>query len=188
MTAYDINLLTKEEKQEQIQTKVVKFSAIFSVALFVIVAILSGYFFYSAKKLESKIAAEDAKIANLRGSIQEMSSVEISARNLYQRFSAIDNIFTSRVFYSFLLEHFNSKVPAGVTLDSFGFTGSNEISISGEAPNYLAVSEFLRNLNMQENPQVFTSALLTSITLNSANGTVKYAIVINYDVEALKNK
>lgn len=188
MTAYDINLLTKEEKQEQIQTKVIKFSTIFSIVLFVAVAVLSGYFFYSANTLEAQVKAEDTKIVNLRGSIQGMSAVEISARNLYQRFSAIDNVFASRIFYSFLLEHFNSKIPAGVTLDSFGFTSANEISISGEAPNYLAVSEFLRNLNAQEDPQVFPSALLTSITLNSINGTVKYAIVINYDVEALKNK
>ncbi len=188
MSSFEINLLTKEEKQEQVKTKVVKFGTVISVFLLLVVGGISAYFFFKAQNLKKEIQLEEAKIATMRSRIEEMSSVEISARNLYQRYSAIKGIFADRVYNSFLLEHFNSKIPVGVTVNSFNFRGQSEIDISGDAPNYLAVSEFLRNLNAKEDPQVFKSATLTSVTLNASDKSVKYVIVLGYDLEALKNK
>jgi len=188
MSSFEINLLTREEKEEQVKTKVVKWSTIVSVFLLLIIGSASAYFFFKAQNLKNGVKAADSEIADLRSRIEEMSSVEISARNLYQRYFAIKGIFTNRVYNSFLLEHLSSKIPSGVKVNSFNFRGQTDIDISGDAPNYLAVSEFLRNLNAKEDPQVFNSATLTSVTLNSSDKSVKYAIVISYNLETLKGR
>jgi len=188
MSSYDINLLTREEKQEQVKTKLVKLSSVLSVFLLILVGCLSFYYFSKAQNLKKSIKEEDIKITSMRNSIQEMSDVEVSARNLFQRYNAIEGIFAERIYYSFLLEHFNSKIPIGVTVNSFNFRGQSEIDISGDAENYLLVSQFLRNLNEVADPQVFTSADLTSVTLNASDRSVKYAIVVSFDVESLKGR
>jgi len=186
MSTYDINLLTREEKQEQVKVKVVKFGTIISIFLLIVVGGITAYFFSKASGLKASIKEEEQKITNMRASIQSMESTEVTARNLYQKYTAINDIFTQRVYNSFLLEHFNSKIPAGVSVASFSFRGASDIDISGEAPSYVSVSDFLKNLNAKEEKQVFTSATLTNVTLNAADRSVKYVIVLGFNKEVLK--
>jgi Tfp pilus assembly protein PilN len=182
----DINLLTKEERQEQIKNKVVKTSSVLAVIFLIIVGFASAYFFAQIQSLKSKIKQEDQTIETMRSQIEKMAPVEITARNLYQKYTIIKGIFSGRVYTSYLLRHFESKIPGGVTVDTFTPEKETDISITGNAPNYIAVSDFLKNLIAKEDVQVFTSARLSSVTLNSADRTVKFAIVISYDPEVLK--
>lgn len=182
----DINLLTKEEKTEQFKRKAVKFSSIFTVFLLVAVTGVSGYYFMKAAGLKKEIKAEDTEISQLRSRIKSMADIEIVARNLYKKYTAIEEIFSERIYYSRFLTHFWNKVPEGVSISSFTFRG-DQISISGTGSNYLQVSQFLRNL-IDEAPEfkVFTSATLNSVSLDPSNSSVSYSIVVGFNPEVLK--
>jgi Tfp pilus assembly protein PilN len=184
----DINLLTKEEKVKQFRLKAVKASTLISILFLIISGGFSAYYYLQVRELKSSVEAVNNRVSSARATIDEMATVEIAARNLYQKYSIIEDILIDRPHYSFLLEHFEAKIPPGVSVESFSFRGDDEISISGEASSYITVSNFLGNLKAPEEAQVFEDASLGSASLNSADRTVSYSITIIYDIESLKGR
>ena len=182
---FDINLIAKEEKQEQVKTKVLKAGTVVAVLLLVLSTGGSGYFYVKATGLRSDVKSETQEIADSRQKIDSMADIEITARNLYQKYIVISDIFSAQPKYSYLLEHFDTKIPLGVVVNSFSFSGAGEIILNGNASNYMAVSEFVRNLSDDDN-KVFTSARISSVTLQASNRTVDFDIAASYDEEALK--
>lgn len=181
----NINLLTREEKVEQFKGKAVKTSSILSVILLVIVGGLSAYFYIKVSTLKNNIKAEEQKIEEHRAKINSMESIEVIARNLYQKYTILSEIFDERLYYSEFLHSFNAKVPEGLEITLFRLAGQNELSVLGTADNYLLVSDFLANINNASEDSVFESAYLESVKLNPHDSTVDYAVTIFYDPEGL---
>jgi Tfp pilus assembly protein PilN len=171
----NINLLTREEKVEQFKGKAVKTSSILSVILLIIVGGLSAYFYIKVSTLKGNIKAEEQKIEEHRAKINSMESIEVIARNLYQKYTILSEF----------LHSFNAKVPEGLEITLFRLAGQNELSVLGTADNYLLVSDFLANINNAGEDSVFESAYLESVKLNPHDSTVDYAVTIFYDPEGL---
>lgn len=186
MIQNDINLLTKEEKSEQFQKKAVKFSTVLAIFLLIVVGGISAYFWWRTQNLEKEISLRESEIDDYRSQVRAMAETEIVARNLYKKYTVLNNLLGKRFYYSTFLAHFNSKIPEGVEVSSFSFKDGDEISIAGTADNYLSVSRFLRNLT-NEAPEfrVFTFAQLNSVTLNSSDTSVDYSIVVGYNAGVL---
>lgn len=192
MVDTSINLLTQEEKSQQFKSKAVKFSSVFSVFLVIVVSLVSGFYFFKATSLRTQIKNKEEEIQAARGDITSMESVEILARTLYKKYLVLKDIFENRVFYSDLLSDFNSRIPEGVTVESFAFDRDNTIVIRGTAENWLLVSDFLANFNESgsdsrtEATPLFTKAYLGSAKLDTGSSKTEYNIVIVYDPEAVK--
>ena len=185
---YDINLLTKEEKVEQIQEKAVKVSSVLAVILLLVVSGFSAKYYFEASDLKKLILSEDQKIIASRSEISSMKSTEVLARNLSKKQEVLGEILDNRPYYSELLSQFYERIPSGVGVRSFSFTDKASITLSGTASNYLLVSDFLKNLNDSEDENIFRSATLNSVKLNSGSSTVDYSLIVNFDMEKLKNE
>ena len=185
-----LNLLTKEEKRKQFQVKAVKLSTVFTILLLILSGAAAGYFYMTSRNIKSDVEEAETRISSARAEINSLPEVEIAARNLYQKYSVVEDIFSNRPHYSYLLDHFDSKIPSGVSVSSFSFRGGDEINISGDADNYVLVAEFLEALNEEESEgdQVFMSASLSSASLTSSDRTVSYTITLTYDAGALKER
>jgi len=184
---YDINLLTKEEKVEQIQEKAVKVSSVMAVLVLLVVAGLSAKYYFELSALKEAISLEEQEIATARAQVNSMKSTEVLARNLSKKQAVLKEILDSRVYYSGLLSQFYERVPSGVSVDSLSFKDETSLTLAGTATNYLLVSDFLKNLNDSSDENIFRSATLSSVKLNAGSSTVDYSLTVSFDIERLKN-
>lgn len=188
----DINLIPQTEVVEQQKTKAVKTSTIVSLAFLGVVFLIGAYLFITTLGIKNQISAADSAIASLRGRINELSLVEISARNLSKKYKVLNTLFSQRPKFSSLLEELSIRKPKEISIDSLDIkTGS--INVSGSARNYIAIAGFVNNLLSKtfeggnaKLKEVFTTVSLNSVTLEKSTNQVKFFIVINYDDSLLK--
>lgn len=189
--AQSINLIPQKEVKEQTKTKVVKFSTILTIVLLVVVSVASAYFLYETRDLKSQISTVDSEIEKLRGQIIELSSIEVTARNLDKKYGVLQDLFDTRLYYSDLLKEVAARSPGGVTFKSLSLRGSDEINISGKATDYITISDFTGRLleetsdeGILENP--FSLVTLNSVSLDSQDSTVNFAITVIMNQEAFQ--
>jgi Tfp pilus assembly protein PilN len=194
MSSPSINLIPKTEKTEQTTTKLVKASTLFSVALLVVLLGIAGYLFYKTSTLKKEVKALDDSIEASREEIANMASVEISARNLYSKYTTLKKIFGERAYYSVLLEEFEKRVPSSVVITSFTMAPGSSISIGGSGENYNSIGVFTDNLldvsfttASEGLGGLFKSVSLESVSLESKENRASFNLVIEYD-SALLNK
>ncbi len=183
----NLNLLTQEEKTEQLKVKAVKMSTIFTLVLLALTAVISGYFYLRATNLRNQLRDAEQRVSSARSNIESMKSVEIYARNLYKKYLVLVDIFDEKAYYSEFMTSYNSRIPSGVVVGQFSFNRGDELSLRGEASNYLLISDFLANLNDDSVDKVFEDAYLNSAKLNPGSSTVDFDIVAIYDSEVLKH-
>lgn len=125
---------------------------------------------------------------NLSGqsSIKMMSEIEVSARNLDKKYSALEALFSKRSKYSLLLREVSDRKPEDVSISSLDVK-VGEISISGVSNSYISVADFVNNfLNVNfegGNPDlkdIFTAVSLNSVSLEKSSNTVKFFILVSY--------
>jgi Tfp pilus assembly protein PilN len=195
-----INLIPQQERVEQQKTALVKASTVLTIILLLIVGGVSAYFHFEAKKYTDEISQTDDEIAQLRGKVEALSSVEISARNLDKKYNVLEALFSSRYRYSVLLLEVASRTPEDVRLTTFDVRGDS-INVAGDATSYISVSEFISQLlsdpstvvidgvsestsSLEKEPitedPLFTSVGLNSVTLDSGNAQVKFSLTINF--------
>lgn len=191
--AQSINLIPQEEVQEQIKVRLVKFSTIISLFLFLIVAGVSAYFFYATQNLKKQIVALDQEIDKYRNEITTLSDVEVIARNLDKKYNALKAIFNKRIYYSMLVQELYVRKPTTIKFDSFSSRDDTKLSISGDADDYISVADFTNNLLNQsfssgneKLKNLFTSVTLNSVSLNSKDSKVSFAITVEFNKELLK--
>ena len=177
-----INLIPQEERVQQAKTKVVKASTVLSVIVLVIVAAVGGYFYYKTYTIKTQVKELDTKITNLRLDINNLSKIEIDARNLYKKSTVLGSIFDSRAYYSVMLEELETSVPSGVTIKSYGLTKESAVSIAGLAQTYNQVQEFSNKL--LERP-LFTEVTLNSVGLESNKERINFFILVAYNEDIL---
>ncbi|MBN1162665.1 PilN domain-containing protein [Patescibacteria group bacterium] len=188
-----INLIPQQEKQEQQKTAIVKASTVFSIVLLVIVAGVSAYLFFEARKYQTKLGQVNDEIEDHRSKINAKKQVEIDARNLDKKYSVLEELFKNRIHYSVLLREFVLRTPAGVTINQFDVRNKS-ISLSGYATSYISVADFINSLLGKSGAsassslgleELFTAVKLNSVSLDSGNKEVKYSIAIDYDPSKL---
>lgn len=188
----DINLIPQSEVVEQIKTKAVKTSTLMSLIFLGVVVLICTYLFIVTIGIKKQIAAADSAIASLRGRINELSLVEISARNLDKKYKVLNTLFAQRPKYSALLEELNIRKSQEITIDSLDLK-IGSMNISGSAGNYIAIAGFVNNLLSKtfeggnaKLKEVFTSVSLNSVSLEKSTNKVSFFIVVNYDESLLK--
>ncbi len=182
----DINLIPQTEVVEQRKTKAVKSSTILSILILIVALGVSAFFFFTLSDLNSKIKQTDADIELLRGKIKTMSNLEVSARNLDKKYSALSMLFSGRSKYSLLLREMEARKPSDVTINNFDVK-PGQVSISGFSGSYISVSTFVNNFLNKEytggNPDLkdmFIDVSLNSVSLDKGSNTVKFFIVVSY--------
>ncbi|HLC93668.1 MAG TPA: PilN domain-containing protein [Patescibacteria group bacterium] len=179
-----INLIPQEEKQEQTKTQLVKMSTLFAIFFLVIVGLVSFYYFYQVSSVKTRIKEHESNIERLRGEIANLSSIEITARNLDTRYQALTSIYISRVYYSLLLEEVLKHVPEVITIVDFTINTGNKITLTGESDNYIAISEFVTNLSKDD--KIFKNVTLNSVSLESRANSISFFVSVEFIPEALK--
>ena len=178
-----INLIPQEEKQEQSKTQLVKLSTLFTILLLIVVGLLSAYFFYQVTGIKGQIREHENNIEDLRTEIQGLSTIEISARNLDTRFHALKSIYTSRVYFSGLLDEINKHVPETIILMDMTVNPGNKVTITGESNDYISISKFITDLSADE--KIFATVTLNSVSLENRANKITFFILVEYKPEAL---
>lgn len=184
--AQSINLIPQEEKVEQQKSKVVRLSTLVSILILVLVGIVAGYYYYATTTQKNNLKALDRDIAGLRSEIENLSEIEIVARNLSTKYNTLKGIFEDRFYYSLLLEELDRRVPSSIDVDALTIGRDNSFTVTGAGSDYLAISDFVKSLEEQSIDPAFVNDIFTGITLNSVNldkssGDARYFILVDYD-------
>lgn len=182
----DINLIPQAEVIEQKKSKVLASSSILSILVLLVALGVSAYYFTSLSKVNSEIKKTDSDIESLRSKIKSMSEVEIAARNLDKRYTALKNLFKGRSKYSLLLKELEARRPSDVSIQNSDVR-PGQINISGTSGSYISLKSFMDNLLNKEFPDgnaglkdLFTTLSLNSVSLDKSNNSVKFFIVLTY--------
>jgi Tfp pilus assembly protein PilN len=187
-----INLIPEEEIVQQRKTKAVKFSTILAIILLVITGGASYHYFNETSNLKNEKAQLEGAIASLQNDVTSLSSVEVDARNLSKKYSALVDIIGGRPHYSLLLQEIRDRTPSGVELSGFTVRGG-KIELLGTAESYFDVASYITNLSTSEFvggnknlKEVFTTVNLQSVNLLESSKEVSFGISVAYD-ESLLN-
>src|SRR3989338_5153115 len=187
-----INLVPTHEKSQQQKEKLVKAGTIVSIILLVLTIGIAGYYFYSISRIKETSKTLDSDIEVLRSDIKKLADIEISGRNLYTKFLTLKLVFGNRLYYSFLLEELQKRVPSDVFIESLTASRLGELSISGSASNYLSIAKFINTLTDQKFSlagkgleKLFTDVKLNSVNLDVQTDSAKFFIVVSYDGKVL---
>ena len=182
----DINLIPQTEVVEQRKTKALKSGTVSSVIFLIIAVGVSVFFFVKMSDLNSKIKQTDTDIEALRDKVKTMASLEVSARNLDKKYSALNTLFSTRSKYSLLLKELEARRPSDVSINNFDVK-PGQISISGVSQSYISVSTYVNNFLDKDfaggNPDlkdIFIDVSLNSVSLDKGSNTVKFFIVVSY--------
>lgn len=188
-----INLVPSHEKSQQQKEKLVKVGTVVAVILLFISIIVAGFYLYKINKLKETSKTLDSDIEVLRSDIKELADIEISGRNLYTKFLTLKLVFGNRLYYSFLLEELQKRVPSDVFIESLTASRLGELSISGSASNYLSIAKFINTLTDQkfslagkDLEKLFPDVKLNSVNLDVQTDSAKFFIVVSYDGKVLK--
>ena len=188
-----INLVPSHEKSQQQKEKLVKVGTVVAVILLFISIIVAGFYLYKINKLKETSKTLDSDIEVLRSDIKKLADIEISGRNLYTKFLTLKLVFENRLYYSFLLEELQKRVPSDVFIESLTASRLGELSISGSASNYLSIAKFINTLTDQKFSlagkgleKLFTDVKLNSVNLDVQTDSAKFFIVVSYDGKVLK--
>ena len=189
-----INLVPQQEVQEQTKTRVVKLSTVLSILIVIVFAGVSAYFYYNTAKLKDEVKAADKEVGRLRSEINSLSGIEITARNLDTKYSALRGIFKSQVFYSELVREFRLRQPKEVELNDFTVMPDSKISMNAKGDGYIYVSNFINTL-LDKNFKggipglegLFTSVTLNSVTLENKTNRIVFSMSIEFNKDLLKN-
>ena len=187
-----INLVPQEEVTEQKKSKLVRFSTVFSVILLIAVSGIGAFLIYQKNTLQAQVDALDAEVGTLRSDINSLSAIEVTARNLDQKYQVLGEMFDTRQYYSLLLEEVRTRTPDNVKVGNFNIDEAS-IDLNGEGSDYISVATFMNNL-LDKNFEggdpnlnsLFTSVSLNSVSLKGKEGGVTFVIVVSFDPAILK--
>ena len=187
-----INLVPQEEVTEQKKSKPVRFSTVFSVILLIAVSGIGAFLIYQKNTLQAQVDALDAEVGTLRSDINSLSAIEVTARNLDQKYQVLGEMFDTRQYYSLLLEEVRTRTPDNVKVGNFNIDEAS-IDLNGEGSDYISVATFMNNL-LDKNFEggdpnlnsLFTSVSLNSVSLKGKEGGVTFVIVVSFDPAILK--
>ena len=190
--AQSINLVPQEEVFEQTKSKVVRFSTILSIFLLVVVGGIGYYLVGQKLSLKRELDNLDSNITQLRSDIEGLSSIEITARTLDKRYKVLSDIIYSRYHFSNLFSEIKVRTPPTVDVTSFSIKDGT-INISGESTDYLSIADFTNTLldtefesGKPELKDLFTSAVLSSVTLSNKEGFVNFSMRLEFNQEAIR--
>lgn len=182
----DINLIPQTEVVEQRKTQAVKSSSVFSVLLLIVSLAVSVFYFVKLSDINKNIKKTDSEIESLRSKIKGMSAVEVSARNLDKKFSALESLFSKRSKYSLLLKEIYARKPSDVTIQNSDIK-PGQFSISGTSESFISIANFVNNFldkNYQDgNPDLkdmFIDVSLNNVSFDKSSNTAKFSIVVTY--------
>ena len=190
--AQSINLVPQEEVTEQKKSKLVRFSTVFSVILLIAVSGIGAFLIYQKNTLQAQVDALDSEVGTLRSDINSLSAIEVTARNLDQKYQVLGEMFDTRQYYSLLLEEVRTRTPDNVKVGNFNIDEAS-IDLNGEGSDYISVATFMNNL-LDKNFEggdpnlnsLFTSVSLNSVSLKGKEGGVTFVIVVSFDPAILK--
>lgn len=189
-----INLIPDQEVVVQKREKAVKTTSILAIIILLIALGITGYLFYTHDQLSKELQAAEAKIDASRQQIASLTSTEITARNLYKKFTSLQDIYSKRTRYSIVLDEFNKRTSAGIQIEDFAIDSTGKISITGSGDNYLLVAKFMKDLTDTDFPTatqgysaLFKTVTLNTVNLSNAENRASFSLLVDYDVELIKN-
>jgi len=186
--AQSINLIPQEERTAQVKVQFVRLSTVIAILLLVVVGSISGYFYYKVNGLRADVKTSLDNITKLRSDIQSLADIEVIARNLDKRYTALRSILDERPYYSVLLSELQKRVPSSVNVDDLNLRQSGTMGLAGLGDNYISISEFLSNLTDPSESlategldELFTKVSLKSVNLDNKTSGANYAITVDFD-------
>ncbi len=191
----DIDLIPAEERLQRSKEKAKKFALIFTLILFGITLIASGFLFYYIGTLDKKIMDTTASIEEVKKKIQDKSEIEVSARNLDAKYKILSSILSGRTYYSVLLDELTYRSPTNVTINSVESATPDKATLSGTATDYVSLAKFLNALSDQKlasqsatpkDKNLFKEVSITTVSLDSLNLSIKFNLGLQLDESLLK--
>ena len=186
MPKKNINLLPEEILQAR-KFKVVRKNLLYASLFLIFVSLIAfASVFVLLKGQETRLAnLEDQKVTVV-DAITKLSETEEQIQLLGIRAELISKIMKERYNYSDLLEELKAVTPNEVEVKSL-VVEFDELRLTGNASNYNSLTKFTRSLKQKDKNKVFVDGEISSISLNSSDGTVTYTINAFIDPEGLIN-
>jgi Tfp pilus assembly protein PilN len=188
-----INLIPTQEKVQQNKTKLVKMSTVVAIFIVVIVGIVSAVLFYQVTTLKKEISDYETAIARYRDDIKGMTAIEVSARNLDSKYSALKDLLDMRTYYSVLFDETMRRKPDSVDIETFSVNSDGKITLSGEGTDYIAIADFVKALSDlnyagagEGLAAVFTDVTLNNVNLDAQTSRANYFIGVTVNESLLK--
>lgn len=187
-----IDLIPQEEIQEQKKVKLVKSGTVVAIILGILVGVISAGVIYVNSELTSQIKVLDESIAAHRAEVQSLQSIEVIARNLSKKYNTLKDLFDSKIYHSLLIREVEARKPESVRITSFTLDETGRLTISGDASDYLSVSQFVNNLANQNYTggisglgALFQGVTLNSVSLDKQSNSANYFIMLNINTSVL---
>jgi hypothetical protein len=194
--AQSINLVPNEEIKSQRKGKIVKLSSLISIVLLLAAAGVAGYFWYQLDSLNKELTVSKDKVSAHRRDIENLSSIEQTARELDVKYTAVNDFLSGNVAYSIILTEFDKRKLDDITIESFSFSDNSSgtsINISGSGSNYLSIAKFIEIMSDEDYAladsrykDLFTSVTLNSVSRDAQSAEVSFFMVISYDTSLLE--
>ncbi|MBA3679342.1 PilN domain-containing protein [Candidatus Saccharibacteria bacterium] len=159
--------------RKRLATTITVVIGIVTATIIVTLLLLLGYTFSLSK-------ANEARTSTLKKDISSQVDMEQKVATLQENLAAFASLQKSRLYVSEIFRNLGNVIPADVKINSFQISNDYLVTISGTAPNYVAVSTFSRtlqdyNVNFKPQPDLerkplFTDPIITSVS-KSADGT-----------------
>jgi len=180
----DINLMPQEVLKTRRTARGTRAFTVVSVGIFIFCMLgtvfVFGYETFLLRAISNFQNLSQQEIAE----IKSLEPIEKMARILDQKSSILTKVFRGRSFYSKLLEKLSLEVPQDVVITDLVVVNPTQVGVSGEARSYIALSKFLRALTASEE-DIFDSAVLSSVSLESQSGKAKFALSVYLVEDAL---
>jgi len=159
--------------RKRLATTITVVIGIVTATIIVTLLLLLGYTFSLSK-------ANEARTSTLKKDIGSQTDMEQKAATLQENLAAFASLQKSRLYVSEIFRNLGNVIPADVKITSFQISNDYLVTVSGTAPNYVAVSTFSRtlqdyNVNFKPQPDLerkplFTDPIITSVS-KSTDGT-----------------
>lgn len=185
MPAQNLNLIPieviNEGKVKSTQSKAFLFSIVFLLICLVFLGI-SFYFVSNAKsKLLSLKKLNTEKIAELKS----LENLEKSAQITQSRLEMVNNIVSSKVYYSKILTEIKNKSNSQILIEFVEIDKDFNLTINGSANTTLNLQNYVNNL-VKGPDNLFSNAKIVSLDISEGLGNAKFSITVKADEKLLK--
>lgn len=187
MAEIGLDLLPKQIKDERKISKLFHRASIISIAVFLILLIISFSIYFYASQLSKASDNLDKEINKELTKMNSFDFIEKISQDIFIRYSKAQELLEERPSYSKLLESITHITPPQVRIDTLTSDSETKITVTGEASGYIDLAKFLEAVADQKADieGIFTSVILNSVSLDKQTGVAKFSLSLILKESAL---
>jgi Tfp pilus assembly protein PilN len=180
-----IELVPKELEAEKKRVGLLRSARLVGFIFLGAVALTTAVLYLVVNSRENALSDLNRQVSDRESTISELSEIEGKVTALTSKNNLFTKIFSSRKYYSLLLEALQKSTPIGVTVTDLT-TVQGEARLSGSVQSYLSLDNFLRSLvDPAKGGALFEEVSLTSVSYDSSTGGAEFTAEVTIEEDGL---